>query len=52
MPIIHARPDDSTVPMERLKEVNDILDWIAFVFGFQVMNIFPLPLLFPNLTLI
>ncbi|RZB51559.1 Callose synthase 7 isoform B [Glycine soja] len=36
MPIIHARPDDSTVPMERLKEVNDILDWIAFVFGFQV----------------
>ncbi|KAG4935648.1 hypothetical protein AAZX31_18G104000 [Glycine max] len=39
MPIIHARPDDSTVPMERLKEVNDILDWIAFVFGFQKGNV-------------
>lgn len=45
MPIIRARPDtfhdDSTMPTDRLKKVNDILDWIASVFGFQVMNIHP-----------
>ncbi|CAJ1964370.1 unnamed protein product [Sphenostylis stenocarpa] len=39
-PKIRARPDasndDSTMPTERLKKVNDILDWIASVFGFQV----------------
>ena len=56
MPIIRARPDasqdDSTMPTDRLKKVNDILDWIASVFGFQVMNILSLPLLFPNFTLI
>jgi len=41
IPIIHSRPDndDSTMPMERVKNVNDILDWIASIFGFQVMNI-------------
>jgi len=47
MPIIRARPDasndDSTMPTERLKKVNDILDWIASVFGFQVMDILSLP---------
>ncbi|KHN18085.1 Putative callose synthase 6 [Glycine soja] len=40
MPIIRARPDashdDSTMPTDRLKKVNDILDWIASVFGFQL----------------
>ncbi|QCD79590.1 callose synthase 7-like [Vigna unguiculata] len=43
MPIIRARPDasneDSTMPTERLKKVNDILDWIASVFGFQKGNV-------------
>lgn len=56
MPLIRARPqasnDDSIMPAERLKKVTDILDWIASVFGFQVMYSFLLPLLFPNLTLI
>ncbi|KAK7333638.1 hypothetical protein VNO80_30414 [Phaseolus coccineus] len=40
MPIIRATPhasnDDYTTPTNRLKKVNDILDWIASVFGFQV----------------
>ncbi|KAJ1383131.1 Vacuolar protein sorting-associate protein Vta1/Callose synthase, N-terminal [Sesbania bispinosa] len=40
MPIIRSRPDasndDSTMPMERVKNVNDILDWISSIFGFQV----------------
>ncbi|KAK7333643.1 hypothetical protein VNO80_30420 [Phaseolus coccineus] len=40
MPIIRARPDasndDYTTRTDRLKKVNDILDWIALVFGFQV----------------
>nr|KYP52260.1 Putative callose synthase 6 [Cajanus cajan] len=39
IPVTRARRDvfidDSTMPMERLKKVNDILDWIASVFGFQ-----------------
>nr|KYP52240.1 Callose synthase 7 [Cajanus cajan] len=43
IPVIHARPDvsndDSIMPMERLKKVNDILDWIASVFGFQKGNV-------------
>ncbi|KAH1197618.1 Callose synthase 7 [Glycine max] len=43
MPIIRARPDashdDSTMPTDRLKKVNDILDWIASVFGFQKGNV-------------
>ncbi|KAK7305003.1 hypothetical protein VNO77_42901 [Canavalia gladiata] len=43
MPIIRSRPDasndDSTMPMERFKKVNDILDWIASVFGFQKGNV-------------
>lgn len=44
MPIIRPRQDafngdDSTMPMERVKNVNDILDWISLIFGFQVMNI-------------
>ncbi|GAU32921.1 hypothetical protein TSUD_152820, partial [Trifolium subterraneum] len=41
MPIIHSRPDndDSTMPMERVKNVNDILDWIASIFGFQKGNV-------------
>ncbi|KAK7316697.1 hypothetical protein RJT34_00353 [Clitoria ternatea] len=43
IPIIRGRPvttdDDSTMPMERLKKVNDILDWIASVFGFQKGNV-------------
>lgn len=47
LPIIPARPDvsneDSTMPTERLKKVNDILDWIASVFGFQVMDVLYLP---------
>ncbi|KAG5094251.1 hypothetical protein JHK84_049839 [Glycine max] len=42
MPIIRARPDashdDSTMPTDRLKKVNDILDWIASVFGFQMCH--------------
>ncbi|KAK7333653.1 hypothetical protein VNO80_30430 [Phaseolus coccineus] len=40
MPIIRARPGasnyDYTMPTNRLKKVNDILDWIASMFGFQV----------------
>jgi len=47
MPIIRARPDasndDYTTPTDRPKKVNDILDWIALVFGFQVMVILSLP---------
>ncbi|KAK2441448.1 callose synthase [Trifolium repens] len=41
MPIIHSRPDndDSTMPMERVKNVNDILDWISSIFGFQKGNV-------------
>ncbi|XP_004499983.1 callose synthase 7 [Cicer arietinum] len=41
MPIIHSRSDndDSTMPMERVKNVNDILDWIASIFGFQKGNV-------------
>ncbi|KAI9125457.1 hypothetical protein K1719_002875 [Acacia pycnantha] len=37
MPIIHPRNDSSggasRVPMERFKEINDILDWLSSVFG-------------------
>ncbi|XP_020230516.1 callose synthase 7 isoform X3 [Cajanus cajan] len=36
IPLIRARP---TMPMQRLKKVNDILDWIASVFGFQKGNV-------------
>lgn len=43
MPIIRSSPgaanDGSTMPMERVKNVNDILDWLSLVFGFQVMDI-------------
>ncbi|RDX92549.1 Callose synthase 7 [Mucuna pruriens] len=43
MPILHATPvasnDDSTMPMKRLKKVNDVLDWVASVFGFQKGNV-------------
>ncbi|RHN81884.1 putative 1,3-beta-glucan synthase [Medicago truncatula] len=41
IPIIHSRPDNdgSTMPMERVKNVNDILDWIASIFGFQKGNV-------------
>ncbi|RDX80504.1 putative callose synthase 6, partial [Mucuna pruriens] len=43
MPVIRARSDvsndDSTRPMDRLIKVNDILDWIASVFGFQKGNV-------------
>ncbi|XP_029129771.1 callose synthase 7-like [Cajanus cajan] len=43
IPVTRARRDvfidDSTMPMERLKKVNDILDWIASVFGFQKGNV-------------
>ncbi|KAK7333639.1 hypothetical protein VNO80_30416 [Phaseolus coccineus] len=43
MPIIRARPDasndDYTTPTDRLKKVNDILDWIASVLGFQKGNV-------------
>ncbi|CAK8565387.1 unnamed protein product [Lathyrus sativus] len=41
LPLIHSRPDndDSTMPMERVKNVNDILDWIASIFGFQKGNV-------------
>jgi len=50
MPIIRARPDasndDYTTPTDRLKKVNDILDWIASVFGFQVMDFLCVPRLF------
>lgn len=39
MPTIHARAvsnDGSTMPMERVIKVNDILDWLSSIFGFQV----------------
>ncbi|TKY46783.1 Callose synthase 7 [Spatholobus suberectus] len=43
MPVIPASPeapnDDSAMPTERVKKVNDILDWIASVFGFQKGNV-------------
>ncbi|XP_027339849.1 callose synthase 7 [Abrus precatorius] len=41
MPIIRsiASNDDSAMPTERVKNVNDILDWIASIFGFQKGNV-------------
>ncbi|KAK7387022.1 hypothetical protein VNO78_27478 [Psophocarpus tetragonolobus] len=39
IPVIHGRPDasndDFTMHVDRLKKVNDVLDWVASVFGFQ-----------------
>jgi callose synthase len=51
IPIIHSRPDNdgSTMPMGRVKNVNDILDWIASIFGFQVMNISLLCIVYPSI---
>ncbi|KAM1010652.1 callose synthase 7-like isoform X1 [Malus sylvestris] len=35
-----SNPDDkSTVPTERIKPVNDILDWLSSIFGFQKGNV-------------
>ncbi|KAK7256070.1 hypothetical protein RIF29_29503 [Crotalaria pallida] len=43
MPIIRSSPGTSnggsTMPMERVKNVNDILDWLSSVFGFQKGNV-------------
>ncbi|XP_048434361.1 callose synthase 7 isoform X2 [Pyrus x bretschneideri] len=43
MPIFHVKsvnPDDSsTAPTERIKPVNDILDWLSYIFGFQKGNV-------------
>lgn len=53
MPVIRSRPDafneDSTMPTERVRNVNNILDWIASIYGFQVMNISLLLLIFPSI---
>lgn len=44
MPMIHSRNDSpngaSRMSMERFSEINDILDWLSSVFGFQVINVF------------
>ncbi|KAF7833505.1 callose synthase 7-like [Senna tora] len=47
MPIIHSRvaSDGSTMAMERVIKVNDILDWLSSIFGFQVIQFFPQVLL-------
>ncbi|KAE9618026.1 putative 1,3-beta-glucan synthase [Lupinus albus] len=43
MPIIRSTPGasngGSTTPKERVKNVNDILDWLSLVFGFQKGNV-------------
>ncbi|KAK4275573.1 hypothetical protein QN277_018631 [Acacia crassicarpa] len=43
MPVIRSRNNSSVgasrVPMERFKEINDILDWLSSVFGFQKGNV-------------
>ncbi|KAL2322528.1 hypothetical protein Fmac_026907 [Flemingia macrophylla] len=42
IPVIRASRDvssDDSMPMERPKKVNDILDWIASIFGFQKGNV-------------
>ncbi|KAL6286951.1 hypothetical protein ACE6H2_011341 [Prunus campanulata] len=43
MPIMHLKPmnpdDKSTMPTERIKPVNDILDWLSSIFGFQKGNV-------------
>nr|KYP52264.1 Putative callose synthase 6 [Cajanus cajan] len=43
IPVTHARLgvsiDDYTMPMKRLKKLNDIFDWIASVCGFQKGNV-------------
>ncbi|KAM1716874.1 hypothetical protein COP2_025053 [Malus domestica] len=43
MPRFHVQPtnpeDKSTMPAERIKPVNDILDWLSSIFGFQKGNV-------------
>ncbi|XP_050383737.1 callose synthase 7 [Argentina anserina] len=43
MPKMHFQPtnpdDKSSMPTERIKPVNDILDWLAAIFGFQKGNV-------------
>ncbi|KAL6144211.1 hypothetical protein ACLB2K_054906 [Fragaria x ananassa] len=43
MPRMHFKPtnpdDKSTMPTERIKPVNDILDWLSAIFGFQKGNV-------------
>ncbi|KAL6140432.1 hypothetical protein ACLB2K_058731 [Fragaria x ananassa] len=43
MPRMHIKPtnpdDKSTMPTERIKPVNDILDWLYVIFGFQKGNV-------------
>ncbi|KAJ7965070.1 Callose synthase-like protein [Quillaja saponaria] len=43
MPIIRSRPnvpdDSSILPMERVRNINDILDWLSCIFGFQKGNV-------------
>ncbi|XP_028751937.1 callose synthase 7 [Neltuma alba] len=43
LPIIHSRNDSSPgasrIPMERFKEINDVLDWLSSIFGFQKGNV-------------
>ncbi|KAB2613297.1 callose synthase 7-like [Pyrus ussuriensis x Pyrus communis] len=43
MPRFHVKPsnpdDKSTVPTERIKPVNDILDWLSSIIGFQKGNV-------------
>ncbi|KAM1768097.1 hypothetical protein ACFX12_046109 [Malus domestica] len=43
MPRFHVKPtnpyDMSTAPTERIKPVNDILDWLSYIFGFQKGNV-------------
>lgn len=36
----HGGPDDSPVmSTERVKSINDILDWLSSIFGFQVRRV-------------
>ncbi|KAJ7960658.1 Callose synthase-like protein [Quillaja saponaria] len=40
MPRIRSNVDDSSIlPMERIRNVNDILDWLSSIFGFQKGNV-------------
>lgn len=40
MPRIHSTPgvqtDESVMATKRVKAINDILDWLQYIFGFQV----------------
>ncbi|KAM3746808.1 hypothetical protein ACB098_06G229100 [Castanea mollissima] len=43
MPKIHSTPgvagDSSAMPMGRVRSINDILDWLSSIFGFQKGNV-------------